>query len=137
MKYYQVKVGKIPGTDLKEVFKRARKIYDSIVGNAKRRAHVRSKYFKKQKIFLGLFWHHIDDKLNRRDKIRRLKYFPCAIDLIINSNYGPNSIKENPHKSSEILYRFTGITKDQEIFHVQIKEDIRTREKFLISAFPV
>lgn len=137
MKYYQTRVDKIPGTDLKEIFKRAKSIYDAICPKKKRRAHVRSRYFKKQKIFLGLFWHHIDDKLNRRDKIRRLKYFPCAIDLIMNSSYDPGSIKENPHTSSEILYRFTGITRNQEIFHVQIKEDIRSREKFLISVFPI
>ncbi len=137
MQYYQTRVEKIPGTDLREVSRKAKQLYASLNGRSKRRPHVRSKFFEKQKIFLGLFWQHLEDKLNNRDKLRRLKYFPCAIDLIIHTNCEPVSIKVNPHKSSEILYRFTGITKNREIFHVQIKEDKHSKEKFLISVFPI
>ncbi len=135
MQYYQARAGKVPGTDLKEIFKRAKKIYDAICGRSKRRAHIRSKYFKKQKIFLGLFWHHIDDKLNRADKIRRLKCLPCALDVIQNSCLVPE-IRKNPNKNSEILYRFRGKTPNGELFVVQIKENIKTDEKFFISVYP-
>ncbi len=135
MQYYQTKAGKIPGTDLKEIFKRAKRIYDVICGKSKRRAHVRSRYFKKQKIFLGLFWQHIDDKVNRRDKIRRLKCLPCGIDTIQNSCIPPE-IRKDPNKNSVLLYRFRGKAPNGESFVVQIKENIRTGEKFFISVYP-
>lgn len=135
MKYYQTSVEKLSGSDLKEVTKKASRMYDEVIGKTRRRPYVRSKYFDKEKIFLGLFWSHLYGKLNHRDKLRRVKFFPAAIDLIQNTKYNPASIK-NPHKSSEILHRFAGKTKTGEIFLVQIKEDMRTGEKFLISVFP-
>ena len=135
MQYYQTKVGKITGTDIKEVYQKAMELYDSITKKSKRRAHIRSKYFKKQKIFLGLFWQHIHDKLNHRDKIRRLKCFPCGLEVIRHSNIEPE-IRRNPNKTSEIFYRFRGRTKNKELFVVQIKEDTRTNEKFFISTYP-
>lgn len=68
--------------------------------------------------------------------MRRLKYFPCAIELIQKSRFEPES-KENPNKRTEILHRFTGVTKENDIFFVQIKEDKRTGQKWLISVFPL
>lgn len=96
---------------------------------------MRSKYFKKQKIFLGLFWQHLDDKVNRRDKIRRLKCLTCALDVIQNSFFEPE-IRKNPNKNLELLYRFRGVTQKGELFVVQIKENIKTKEKFFISTYP-
>lgn len=135
MQYYQTQVGKLSGTNLREVIKKAMQCYDKTIGKTKRRPYIRSKYFGKQKIFLGLFWEHLHGKLNHRDKLRRVKFFPAAIELIQNIKYEP-AAKENPHKSTEILYRFAGKTKNKETFFVQIKENIQTREKFLISVFP-
>jgi hypothetical protein len=107
MEYYQTREKKISGTDMKEVYKKAINVYKSIIKNSKRRPHIRSKYFRKQKVFLGLFWQHLEDKLNNKDKLRRLKYFSCAIELIMHSNFTPIS-KENVDKRSEILHRFGG-----------------------------
>ena len=92
-------------------------------------------YFKKDKIFLSIFLQHLYEKEKWQERIRRLRFFKVAIELIENSRFEPNS-KENPNKRSEILHRFTGITKDDEIFYVQIKEDKSSGNKYLISFFP-
>lgn len=135
MKYYQTRAKKLPGTSYKEIYKYAITLFREIKRKTKRRPYIRSAYFNKEKIFLGLFWQHLEDHLHYNDRVRRLKYFVCALELIQNSKLPP-VFKENPHKSSEILYRFTGLDKNGEVFHVQIKEDRYTREKFLISIFP-
>lgn len=44
--------------------------------------------------------------------------------------------KQNPNKPAEILHRFAGLTKDKEIFFVQIKEDKKTDQRHLLSVFP-
>jgi hypothetical protein len=75
------------------------------------------------------------DKFSLKEKIRRLKFFPCALELIEHSRLNPVS-KDNPNKNSELLHRFKGETKQKEAFFVQIKEDKRSGEKFLISVFP-
>ncbi len=135
MQYYQTRSAKLSGTSYKEIYKNAFAFYRAIKRKSKRRPYIRSVYFGKEKVFLGLFWQHIEDHLHYNDRVRRLKYFVCGLELIQNSKYDPAS-KENPHKTSEMLHRFTGSTKNKEIFHVQIKEDKRTGEKFLISIFP-
>ena len=88
----------------------------------------------KEKIFLSLFWQHLGDK-HHKDRIRRIKYFPCAIEVICKSPFNPIS-KENREKKSEILHRFQGITKEKEKFYVQIKENKNNKQKYLISVFP-
>lgn len=42
----------------------------------------------------------------------------------------------NPNKKTEALHRFAGLTKDKELFYVQIKEDLRTDRKYFMSVFP-
>lgn len=134
-KIYQVKADKLPGTDFREVRKKAYKFYLVIKHRSKRRPYIRSKYFKNNKIFLDVFWHHLFEKKSHKDQIRRMKFFHCAIELIKLSSIEPES-KENPNKRSEILHRFTGNTTNKEIFYVQIKEDKKSGQKFLISIFP-
>ena len=135
MQTYRTRLNKIEGANWRIVSKKAMNSYKEIKQWSKRRPYVRSAYFSKQKIFLGLFWHHLHEKTNLKDKTRRLKYFPCAIDLIKNSRFEPTS-KENPNRTNEILHRFTGITANNEIFIVQIKEVKSSGEKWLISIFP-
>jgi hypothetical protein len=135
MKAYRTKAVKLTGTNFHEVNQKASGLYKQIQKKTKRRPYVRSAYFKKSKIFLKLFWNHLFEKKNWRDRARRLKYFPCAIELIRHSKYEPIS-KENPNKSTEILHRFAGITKDNDIFYVQIKESKKSGEKWLMSVFP-
>lgn len=136
MKTYQTKAKKLPGTNYSEVYKKAFGFFKQIKKHSKRRTYIRSAYFKKDKIFLGLFWQHLYQKLNLKDKTRRVKYFPCAIELIQNTRFDPSS-KEDPNSKSDILHRFAGITADKEIFFVQIKEDKKTSQKYLISVFPL
>ncbi len=135
MQIYRTKVSKLPGTHWHQVSKKAFAIYQTIRRRTKRRPYIRSAYFKKQKIFLQLFWIHLHEKENIRDKTRQVKYFPCAVDLIQHSRYEPIT-KENPNKKGELLHRFTGRTPDDILFFVQIKEEKRTGEKWLMSVFP-
>lgn len=135
IKIYRVKNKKLTGTDFKEVHKKAYNFYQQIKRKSKRRPYIRSTYFKKNKIFLGLFWQHLHEK-HFKEQVRRMKFFPCGIELIKFSKFNPES-KENVDKKSEILHRFMGATSENEIFFVQIKEDKRSGEKFLISIFPI
>lgn len=62
MKTYQVKTCKLSGTDLKEVREKAHGFYQKIKKKSKRKPYVRSMYFKKEKVFLDLFWPHLFEK---------------------------------------------------------------------------
>lgn len=135
MEAYQTKTKAIPGTDFREVHKKAFNLFKELKRKSKRRAYIRSAYFKKDKVFLDIFWSHLFEKPNWRDRVRRVKYFPPGVDLIQNSRFDPK-IKENPNKKGETLYRFAGSTPDHELFYVQIKEDRKNKQKLLISIFP-
>lgn len=132
---YRVKSKKLAGTNYSEIYKKAHSYYEKIRKRSKRRTYVRSSYFNKDKIFLAIFWQHLHEKWNLKDKTRRVKYFICAIDLIQNGKFDPIS-KENPNKRTEMLHRFAGVTQDEEIFFIHIKEDKKTSQKYLISIFP-
>src|SRR5690606_9949388 len=116
VKAYQTKAKKLPGTRYVEVRKKAFDLYTIIKKRSKRRAYIRSAYFNKEKIFLSLFWDHLADK-HHKDRTRRLKYFPCALELIRQTKFDPTSV-ENVDRKSEILHRFVGITAESEIFYV-------------------
>lgn len=131
---YQTKTKKLSGSSYSEVKRQADFIFKGIKSKTKRNPYIRSAYFKKQKIFFDFFWAHLAQK-GFKERLRRLKYFSCAIDLIKNSKNDPNSF-ENPFKKSETLHRFAGLSKAKEIFHVQIKEDKKTNKKYLMSVFP-
>ncbi len=136
MKAYKTKASSIVGTGFKEVHKKALELYKQIKSQSKRRTYIKSAYFCKEKVFIDLFWQHLFEKKNWKDRIRRVRYFPSAIELIKKSRFEPTS-KENPNRRSEILHRFAGTTKDNEVFFVQIKENKNTGQKFLISIFPL
>lgn len=134
MNIYKTNKNKLPGTSFSEVRKNADRIFDLIKHRTKRTPYVRSKYFRKEKIFLNIFWAHLFDK-NAKDRTRRLRFFNCALDLMRNSSHNPNTA-DNFKKKDELLHRFYGITKNKEKFVVQIKENKRTRRKDLISIYP-
>jgi len=136
MRFYKTRTRSLPGTNWKEINKKAFGLYKVITSKTKRRPYVRSVYFDKQKVFLGIFWQHLHEKENLKDKTRRLKYYPCALELIQKSRIEPSS-KENPNREGEIVHRFAGSTPDNELFFVQIKETKRTGDKWLISVFPL
>ena len=136
MQVYQTKTRKISGTDFHEVRKKAFSIYEKIKRKTKRRSYIRSAYFKKDKVLLGIFWEHLWHKEKWQDRMRRLKYFAAALELIRCSTLEPSS-KDNPNKPNEIFHRFIGSTLEKELFYVQIKENKRTGQKYFVSVFPV
>ncbi len=134
MQIFQVKTKPFSGSNYREVYHHATHYYRALIAGTRRRPYMRSRYFKKQKIFLGLFWQHLFDK-NVHDRTRRMKYLRCAIELIAESPREPITV-ENPNDKSGLLHRFYGATPDGQIFIVQIKQDKRTRDKWFISVFP-
>lgn len=133
-KFYETKVKKLSGTSYSEVYTKAKYIFNNISEKTKRRPYIRSSFFNKEKIFIDHFWDHLMEK-NRNDRFRRLKFYSCAIDLMQNSHIKPIS-KDNPNRKDEILHRFTGITSNNEIFHIQVKENKKNSEKVFMSVFP-
>lgn len=134
MKYFKTKKKVISGSNFSEVRGEADIIFRKIKSRSKRTPYLRSKYFKNDKVFLNIFWQHLFEK-RERDRMRRLKFMGCALDLIRNST-GEPTIKTNPNNKSELLYRFYGITDDNRKFGVQIKENLKSKKKNLISIFP-
>ena len=134
MNLYKTKINKLSGTRYAEVRNQALTIFNKIKKRTKRRPYIRSAYFNKQKIFFDYFWPHLFQR-KPRERLKRLKYFESAIDLIKNSKNHPFSI-QNPNKQSEIFHRFEGLTKNKEKFCVQIKENLRTDKKYFMSCFP-
>jgi hypothetical protein len=131
---YLTKVKKLPGTSYAEVRKNAEIIFKQIKSKTKRKPYIRSAYFNKQKIFFDYFWRHLNQK-GPKERFKRLKYFGAALEVIKNSRNQPIS-KQNPNKETEILHRFAGLTKEKELFYVQIKEDKRSGKKYFMSCFP-
>lgn len=135
MKAYHSKYGKLPGSSLEELVKHARREYHIIQKKSPKRApYVRSKYFTKDKIFISNFWDHLNQK-SPKERIRRLKLYSCAIDLLRKNNFPPDTIFKNEDLNSA-LHRFCGQTKNGEYFFVQVKENKRTNRKDFISVFP-
>ncbi len=132
---YQTKTKPVAGTNYTDVYKKSFEFHERIRKKSKRRPYIRSAYFNRQKIFLGIFWSHLHAKLNYRDKTRRAKLFPCAVELIQHSRCQP-FIQQSLEEPDELLYRFAGITPDQQLFIVQIKKNMRSGGKRLISVFP-
>ncbi len=132
---YKCKTPKIGGsTRYKEVARKARMHYHKIERQSRRNAYIKSAYFGKEKVFINLFWTHLNQK-PQRERRERLKFLPCAYELIKNSSNKP-IIKQNPNNKSETLYRFGGTTKSGELFYVQIKEDKKSKRKDFMSVFP-
>lgn len=130
---YQTKSKKISGTSYGEVMRGTLAAYDEIKKQTKRRPYVRSAYFKKEKIFFDYFREHLFQK-SPKERMRRMRYFRAACELIKNSRFGPIEKTESFEKK-EVLYRFSGLTAEKDLFYVQIKEDKR-RRKYFMSCFP-
>lgn len=135
MKVFKSKYGKLSGSSLDELIKLARKEYHSIQKRTPRRIpYVRSRYFTKDKIFINNFWEHLNQK-SPKERVRRLKLYPCAIDLIRNSSGAPDTIYTYENMNIG-FHRFYGQTKNGEYFCVQMKENKRTGRKDFMSVFP-
>ncbi len=131
---YQCKNPRFPGTSYGELNKKAQEVFKLIKNKTKRKPYIKSKWFKGEKIFFDYFWIHIQQK-RMRVRVERLKLFLAAIEVLENSRIKP-TIKIDPNNKSVRLYRFAGRSKDGVIFYVQVKEDLKRRQKFLMSCFP-
>ncbi|MBU0731515.1 hypothetical protein KKC88_01375 [Patescibacteria group bacterium] len=134
MQIYQTKESILPGTSYKEVREQAILMIKQVKKGTKRKPYIRSVYFKRQKVFFDFFWAHLLEK-NPKERFRRLKYLAAGIEVIKKTRHD-SATQENPHKSGEILHRFAGLTREKELFYVQIKEDKRTHAKYFMSIFP-
>ena len=134
MQIYKSKYRRLPGTSYNEVYPRALHVNKQALAHTKRQPYVRSQFFAKDKVFLAYFWQHLRQK-NFKDRARRLRYFEAALDLIRHTAYAPTT-KQNPNDTNELLHRFAGATRDDELFYVQIKQNIKTGRKDLLSIFP-
>ncbi len=134
MEVYKTKIKQLSGTSYSEVYSQAKFLYKQIASKTRRKPFLRSKYFDGQKIFLDYFWDHISRK-NPADRMRRLKQYLCALDLIKNTKIEPE-IKDDQDDSSKILYRFKGCNGNNEIFYVQITEEKKSGKKHFLSVFP-
>jgi len=101
----------------------------------KRQPYVRSAYFNKDKVFIQPFWQHLWEKGNWRDRARRARFLPCALELLRHSRLVPRT-QENPNDRNELLHRFYGVTEAGEHFVVQVSENKRTNRKNFMSVFP-
>lgn len=133
MEGYKTKARRLSGTRYKEVYDEAFYVYDKIQRQTKRRPYVRSEYFRNEKIFIDTFWRHLHQK-NWRDRARRLRFLPAAIEMLKHTRRKPT---EKILSSNENGYRFVGYTSDGHAFCVQIKQNMKNKEKSLISAFPL
>lgn len=132
---YPVKENILSGSNYDEIRKQVMNLFKTIKSRTKRKPYIRSSYFGKEKIFFDFFWPHLHDK-HHKERVKRLKFFVAAIELIKNSRNHPISFV-NPNNKREILYRFAGITRDDHKFYVQIKENIRSKNKYFMSCFPI
>lgn len=131
---YQSQLGRLTGSNYYEIQQHALVLFHHIKHQTKRRPYIRSLYFNKQKVFFDYFWQHLAQK-SFKERKRRLQFFACAIDLMQHTNHAPVSF-DNPMQLHEVLHRFSGRSKDQQIFYVQIKENKKTNQKYFMSVFP-
>jgi hypothetical protein len=135
MQLYKSKRPILSGSNYGETVKQARKIYHTIAKKTKRRPYIRSKYFDKEKVFLDEFWNHLQQKA-WGDRARRIKFYNCAIDLLIHSSLPPTT-KVNPKNAEKLWHRFYGQALDGERFVVQVMESRKQLKKKFISVFPL
>jgi hypothetical protein len=136
MKFYKTKLSRLPGTSHASVFKAARYEYHKIQKRTPRREpNIRSAYFRKDKVFINQFWEHLKQK-SPGDQLRRAKLFSCAIDLLLHSTAGPETV--NGYKDLHVsLHRFYGQSNDGIKFCVQVRENKRNNRKDFMSVFPI
>lgn len=121
---------------MNELAPRARAIFRHAVGKSRRSPYINSKcrIFKTDKIFLNLFWAHLNQK-GAKERIRRIKLYQCALDTMQHSRILPEHKLSTDRKV--VLYRFYGITKGGEEYCVQVKEELKTGRKYFMSVFPL
>lgn len=135
MQHFQSKYNFVPGSSRDELIKATRRIYHAIQKrNSRRLAHVRSKYFAGNKVFINNFWDHLK-QMRAEEQTSRLKYYHCALDLLRNTTLSPRTIykKDSP---DDAFHRFYGKTLAGKHFCVQVKQSKRTGRLDFMSVFP-
>jgi hypothetical protein len=129
-KYYKSKYGQLSGSNLKEIRKKAHRIEDEWVVRSHRQTFIKSAY-SNRRVFTDEFWNHLVNKSFRTDKIRRLRLYKCALDLIANSHFEPKITYDRGRER----YEFYGLTANEEAFCVHIYKDKKNGHYFM-SCFP-
>lgn len=132
IKIFVCKTKPFPGSRFVDIVSQAKRLLKDLSKKTKRRPYIRSAYFNKEKVFLSFLWMHIMQKLPS-DRARRLKYLPCAIELIKKSKSDPATFEVD---KGFIYHRFAGKDFSGRLFYVQIKQNKRTGKKEFISLFP-
>lgn len=133
MQYYRVKAPLIKGNSYSQIRNLSLQYYREIAHRTKRLPYIKSTYFGKRKIFLHHFWQHLFEK-NPKDRMRRLRFFLCGIELIQTTQYQPEVITSKA-SNKETWYRFFGEALNEEKFVVQVKQT-KKQQLFLMSIFP-
>lgn len=133
-KAYRCRANPIGRSRFVGIIPQARAMFRTLQKQTKRRPYVRSTYFSKDKVFFDFFWQHMEQKLPS-DRARRLKYFPCALELMRKARNDPVTYID-PTQPNGILHRFLGKTSDGRLFWVLVREDRRTDKKQLLTIFP-
>lgn len=134
LKPYRVKTKPLSGHNYPDIIPQARRIFRALQKQTHRRPYVRSAYFDKQKIFFDYFWQHMEEKVIA-DRVRRLRYFPCALELLRNTRHDPITFID-PTQPNMLVHRFLGIAGNGSRFWVLVKENRKTNRKQLLSLFP-
>lgn len=134
MKAYRSKYSQIPGTDYAEITRNARAEYVKVQKLTKRQPYARSDYFKKDKIFINIFWNHLAQK-RKGEQTVRAKLLLAAFDLLRNTTFDPDTIFSKANLNL-MLHRFAGETGEGILFYVQVKQDKRSGRKDFMSVFP-
>ncbi len=135
MLYWSTNTPPFNGQRYEDVEKQVKMLFANLKSMTKRKVHIKSKYFKRDKVFFDYFWQHLFQK-SISQRRQRARLLPCAIELIENSTYTPE-IKVNPNKKSETFFRFYGKTQSGQKFSVQIKEHQKRKNKQFMSVFPL
>ena len=131
---YKCTTNPIRGTQLKVILPQARDIFRNLEKKTKRKPHIRSCYFNKDKIFFDYFWSDLKKKIPS-ERARRLKLLPCALEVLRHSRHEPLTI-DDINESHILRHRFAGRTKNGSLFYVQVKQNKRTGTKQFLSLFP-
>jgi hypothetical protein len=134
IKFFQSKYNEMAGTSYCELINKAHAIVNALNPNHRRKENVHCGYYSGEKIFFEYFWQHQSNK-PPADKMRRIRFFQCAVDLLQNTTYAPN-IEPSGKNSSELWLSFYGKTKSGVKFVVHLKSNQRGN-KYLMSIFPL
>jgi hypothetical protein len=86
--HYKSRYASLSGSHSRELYQKAHAAQRALMKSSRRKAYVRSKFFKLQKVFLDTFWIHLSQK-NSGERRRRIAFFVCALDLIKNTTNQP------------------------------------------------